>query len=157
MNFEEIIGKVGIYLASFLVSMAGGFIPIINVETFLVLVSSTSPKSVVLPVVLLSTSAQMMVKSLMYFAGKGVLNLKFKKGKDKLEKIKKKLEKWKHSTNLFLFISASTGFPTFYVVSILAGSLKIKFRAFFILGFLGIFLKFLVVSLVPQFVKHFMN
>jgi len=157
MGFEELVTSLGLYLATFLFCMVGGFIPIFNSEAFLLTISAISPLSVIIPVILLASAGQIVAKAVMFFAGRGVINLSVEKYKAKLEKVKQKFEKWQKTTNLFIFISASTGVPAFYLVSLLAGSLKLEFWKFCVIGFLGILVRFLVIFLFPQFIKGFMG
>jgi membrane protein YqaA with SNARE-associated domain len=130
-----------------------GFVPVVNAEIYLVTVSALSSKSAVIYLVFISSSGQMVAKSIMYLTGRGSLKLPFKMRNGKLEEVQKKFSKWENKTYLFIFISASTGFPPFYFVSILAGMLKLNFKMFLIFGFIGRALRFSLVILFPQLLK----
>ena len=157
MNFEILIGKFGIYLTSFLVCLVSGFIPLVNTEAYLAVVSAISQKSVMLPVIAISTFTHIITKLLIYLSGRGVLNLPMKRIDNKLVKVKEKFEKWKTTTDLFIFMSASTGIPPFYIVSFLAGNLKFNLKRFCVFGTLGMLLRFSITVLFPQLIKGYIH
>lgn len=153
MDIELLIAKFGLHLATFIVCLISGFVPVVNAEIYLITVSSFSAKTEIFFLIFISTSGQMMAKSIMYLSGRGVLNVSFLKYEKKIEKVKEKFKKWENKSFLFVFLSASSGFPPFYVVSILSGMLKLNFKWFLISGFLGRFVRFSVAVLFPQLIK----
>ncbi|MCH7761105.1 VTT domain-containing protein [candidate division TA06 bacterium] len=157
MNYEDLITKFGVYLSTFLVCLVSGFVPVVNAEVYLVLISAFVPISLVPPLIFLSTLGQMTAKSILFYAGRGVLNLPLRRYEKKIDRVREKFEKWKPRTDLFILLSASTGFPPFYIVSVLAGVMKMSFVRFFIFGFTGRFLRFSVTLLLPQLVKGFIQ
>ena len=117
-----------------------------NAEVWLVgvtlLVDSVAP----LPaVVLLAAAGQMVAKSPLYYTALGALNLPTGRYREKIEKAREKLAKWKQRPNLLLFTSASVGLPPLYVTTLLAGGLGYSFRRFFAIGMLGRTLRFAVI------------
>lgn len=153
MNIEWLISHYGIHLTTFVVCVVSGFVPVVNAEIYLVTVSALSSKSAIIYLIFISGAGQMIAKTIMYLTGKGSLNLPFKRRNGKLEEVQKKFKKWENKTSLFIFLSASTGFPPFYFVSILAGMLKFNFKMFLIFGFIGRALRFSLVILFPQLLK----
>ncbi len=153
MNIEWLISQYGIHLTTFIVCLISGFIPVVNAELYLVAVSALSSKSAAIYLVFISSSSQMIAKAIMYLTGRGSLKLPFKRRNGKLEEVRKKFANWENRTYLFIFISASTGFPPFYFVSILAGMLKLNFKIFLVFGFLGRFVRFSLIVLFPQLLK----
>ena len=156
-EFEEIITKVGLYLATFIICLVSGILPLVQAEAYLISISAISSKSVALPIILISTFAQMLAKTIMYLAGRGFLNLPIGKYEKKIDKVREKFTKWENKTDLFIFISAFTGFPPFFTVSILSGILKLNLKRFFIFGFFGRFVRFSIVVLFPQLIKEFIQ
>jgi membrane protein YqaA with SNARE-associated domain len=154
-NFEELINNLGIYFATFFVCFVSGFFPIVHAETYLIAVSVILKKSDVVPVIIISTFAQMLTFSLLFCAGRGIIKLPIKKYYEKINKIRDKLEKWKSATFVFIFISAFTGFPPFTILSILLGSTKLKFSMFYVFGFLGRIIRFSILILFPQVIKSY--
>ncbi len=155
MNFEELIGQHGIYFATFIASFVSGFLPLVSVEAYLAVVSAISPRSVVLPVIILSTVGQMTAKSIMYLSGLGFLKLPIGRYEKRIEEVREKFEKWAGRSEFLIFVSALTGLPPFYVVTIVAGMLKLNFPRFFIVSFTGRLLRFAVVVYFPQVIKAF--
>ena len=51
-----------------------------------------------------------------------------------------------------LLASALVGVPPFYVVSIIAGTMKIKVWQFFSIGFMGRLIRFSILLFLPQIV-----
>ena len=157
MNFEELINQYGLYLSTFIVCFVSGFIPIVNAEVFLLLVSSISPKSQIISLVFLSTMGQMAAKGLIYLGASGVLKIPFRRYEKKMNMIREKFERWKSKTDLLILFSAAIGFPPFYLVSVMAGALKLNYLRFLFFGFIGRFVRFSVALLLPQFIKGFIQ
>lgn len=139
------------YISTFFFCVASGFIPVMNAEVYLTSISALLLKSNVVFIALISSFAQMLAKSVIYFGARGILILPLKK--NGLDKVKRKFERRKHSTSTFILVSASFGLPPFYIVSILAGIVKINFWLFFLCGFIGRFLRFTVILMFPQLIK----
>jgi len=150
---ESLITKVGLHLATFIICLLSGFIPIVNAEIYLITISSFTTKTDCVFIILISTSAQMIAKSIIYLSGRGVLNVSLHKYENKLGKVKEKFKKWENKSFIFIFLSAFTGFPPFLVVSILSGMLTLNFNRFLISGFLGRLLRFSVAVIFPQLIK----
>jgi len=105
----------------------------------------------VVPVVLGMTIGQMIGKVLIYLAGRGAIRMPLRESyKERLAAARERLERSRLGTVPFLFVSASTGWPPFYVVSILAGVLRLGFWGFFVPGLLGRFVRFAVIAAFPQ-------
>jgi len=153
MNFEELISILGIYITTFIVCLVSIFFHLVSAEAFLLMVSTSSLNFNILLVILISTFAQMISLSVMFLAGRGVLNFSTRKYEKKMNKIKAKWEKWKNASYVFILITAFTGVPPFTIVSIFAGSSSINFRNFFILGFFGRIVRFSIIVFCPQLIK----
>jgi len=155
VNFEELINSQGIYVASFLVGIVSGFVPFINTEVYLVLVSTTATRPALLPVALLSAMGQMVAKSIIFYAGRGVLTVKMGKYESKVAAVQEKFARWENKADLLILLSAAVGFPPFYVVSFVAGALKNHFAKFLIAGLVGRSIRFAAVVYFPQFVMRY--
>ncbi|MDI6808845.1 MAG: VTT domain-containing protein [Candidatus Eisenbacteria bacterium] len=150
MNLQHLFAEYGLYPSTFLVCFVSGFIPVVNAEVYLAAVSMVAPKFSAFPLAFTAASGQMIAKSIIYLAGRGVLRLPIKRYEKKMDRVAEQIEAWGTKTGLFTFISAFTGFPPFYAVSFLAGVLNVKFQRFFLYGFLGRLLRFFVVVLFPR-------
>ncbi len=154
MNFQETITENGIYLSTLIVCFISGFFPLVNTEVYLTTVSLITSKHEVFYVALISALSQMIAKSMVYFTGSGVLKLPIKRFEKGVERVVQQFKEWKHQTRLLIFVSAFSGLPPFYLVSFVAGILKIKFQEFFIFGLLGRFLRFSVTVFFPELVRE---
>ena len=154
LDFELLISKFGLQTATFIVCLASGFVPFVNAEIYLVTVSALTTKSNAVAIILISTCAQMIAKSVMYLGGRDVFHLRLNKYKKKIEAVREKYKKLENRSFWFIFLSAFTGFPPFYIVSILSGMMKLNFKWFLISGFSGRLLRFAVAVLAPQLFKE---
>jgi membrane protein YqaA with SNARE-associated domain len=155
MNWESLIAQYGVSVATFVVCFVSGVIPIFHVETYLVAVSALSSTQTVLPLVGIATVAQMLAKSLIYLAGRGVLKFPLKKYEDKMDDVRNRLERWRASPMLFVFLSAAVGIPPFYLVSLLVGTIRYHYPYFVLCGFLGLAMRNAAVIFLPQLIVRF--
>ncbi len=155
MNFEELIGKVGIYAASFVVGFVSGLVPFINSEVYLVAVSTMVGRQALLPVALLSAAGQMVAKTIIFYAGRGVFKINMGKLEKKIEAVQKKFQDWEKKADVLMLISASVGMPPFYVVSFVAGGLKLHYIRFLIAGITGRSIRFAAIVYFPQLVLKY--
>jgi membrane protein YqaA with SNARE-associated domain len=155
MDFEALAAKVGIYLASFLIGFVSGLVPFVNSEIYLVAVSPMVARPALLPIALLSASGQMLAKTILYYAGRGVFHINMGRYKSKVEAVQAKFERWQNKSDLMIFVSATAGLPPFYVVSFVAGALKLNFPKFFIAGLLGRSIRFAAIIYFPQLILKY--
>ena len=151
---HSIISNYGLYSGTYFICVISGFVPIVNVEIFLIFVSTFFSKSLFLPVLLLATIGQMTAKAVLFFSGMGFVKLSLKRYENKIDDAMVKMQKWKSKTDLFIFLSALTGVPPFYIITIAAGIIRLNFFRFFICGFMGRLIRFGVLMLFPQFFKQ---
>jgi membrane protein YqaA with SNARE-associated domain len=150
---EPLVGEIWLVLGTFFYCIGSGFIPVMNAEVYLLAVSAASAPATVGPLILASGLGQMVAKSAMYLAGRGVLSIPMGKHQKRLDAASQKLQKSKIGPGGFIFVSASTGWPPFYAVSILAGTLRIPFFVFFLPGTVGRLIRFGLMVLGPQLAK----
>ena len=142
----------GIFVATFLYSLAGGIIPFLNVEAYLLAVSALSPRATLVPVTIAATAGQMAAKSLLYLAGRGLLRVPIRKSQELIERTSARLANYRYGANALVALSAFTGLPPFYAVSVAAGALRLSFVAFFVIGTVGRLVRFAVVFWIPRMV-----
>jgi membrane protein YqaA with SNARE-associated domain len=66
-----------------------------------------------------------------------------------IERARARIATWRRRPYVVFAISSTVGLPPFYLVSIVAGSMKIGFRAFCAIGLVGRTLRFAVVVAIP--------
>jgi membrane protein YqaA with SNARE-associated domain len=150
---EEILSQLWLVVGTFFYCIGSGFIPVMNAEVYLLAVSAASSPALAFPLVLAAGLGQMVAKSTMYLAGRGVLSLPMGKHQERLDAAGRKLQGSRAGPGGFVFLSASTGFPPFYIVSIVAGTLKVPFLVFLLPGTVGRLVRFGLMVLFPQLVK----
>ena len=149
--FHSLAGTIGIYGATLVVAALSGFIPVINAEVYLVAVT-LSQRSVPLAIVLglIVAIGQMTAKVGIYKASSGAANKA--KGSEKiqakLDKAQALMSRWKDKPFLLVFVSAVFGIPPFFIVSVLAGMLKLSFKKFLVLGTIGRTMRFVGIALI---------
>jgi len=147
---DSIVAALGIYAGTLVVGVLSGLVPIINGEIFLVGVVLLSGKLwPAIALALLVAIGQMIAKIILYKAAHSATGL----GKDsrlgrKIEAARAKLDKWREKPLAITFISAVTGLPPFYLITLLAGALGVRFRTFFILGIIGRVIRFVALALI---------
>jgi membrane protein YqaA with SNARE-associated domain len=150
----QLLTNIGLYGGTYLVCLISGFIPVVNAELFLIWISLTLSKVEYVPILLLATSGQMTAKVLMFLSGKGVIHISKKRYEKKIAEIEAKMKKWENKIDIFIFLSAFTGFPPFYVVAVLSGMTRVNLLRFCIAGFLGRALRFGLVMYFPHLFKN---
>jgi membrane protein YqaA with SNARE-associated domain len=153
MNFENMLTHYGLYLSTYIIAVISGFVPFVNIEVYLVWVAALTPRAQGLPITILATLGQMTAKTLMYLGGAGIIKTTLRKPEEKMAAVRKKFERWKNQTSLFIFLSAFLGVPPFYIVSVVSGALKIKLPRFLITGLVGRFLRFALFVFFPHLIK----
>lgn len=152
--FQEFISSYGIYLSTLLISIASGFVPFINSELFLIVVTLSAGRMDILPVAAVAALGQMIAKVIMYLSGRGIFKVTFKKYEEKVDAMMKKLHQWENKLDLILFLSAFVGFPPFYVLTVALGAARHHFIRFIVVGFAGRLLRFVLIMLFPQYFKQ---
>lgn len=153
MNFEEILGRYGLYLTTYVVGVASGLLPFVNLEVYLVWVAAATPRRLGVPVAALATLGQMTAKSVLYLAGAGIPKIAVRKPGAKLNAVRMRLANSRHGVGVFVFLSGFLGVPPFYLVSLASGGLGVPFPVFFFCGIAGRFLRFGTVVFFPHLIK----
>jgi membrane protein YqaA with SNARE-associated domain len=146
-------GDVLVVLGTFVYCIGSGVIPVMHAEAYLVSASLLAPPQLAWPLVLAATAGQMVAKTAMYGAGRGALLLPYPWLQRRLAAAKTKMEGRRDVGNALIFVSASTGFPPFYVVSVAAGMLNAPLAGFVLFGAMGRFLRFTVAVFLPHLLK----
>lgn len=153
-SFQDLISQFGVLTGTLMVCFVSGFVPVVNAELYLLLVATMIPTSMFVPVLLLATVGQMTAKSLIYLTGKGVIRLPIKKLEHGVARMEERMENWEAGIGTFMFISAFSGFPPFYISTFAAGAMRLRFNYFLITGFSGRLLRFGVIMFFPQLFKE---
>lgn len=143
MDWRE---SLGIYAATYVVCVVGGFVPVVNAEVYFASIGAMSDRAVIVPIVVIGTLGQMTAKTAIFFAGRGILRLPVTRDSERMRVVLAKARAWRGPIELFVFVSAVFGIPPFYIVSLLGGTLDISVARFIILGFTGRLIRFLAIA-----------
>ena len=152
----EIVSLAGIYAGTFLFCAISALVPLLNAELFILYLGSTASPSQFPALILLAALGQMSSKIVLYHAGRGVLKLPLGRGQAKIDALRARLSKKGGATGGVAFLSALTGFPSFYAMSVMAGVLGWPLYRYLALGVVGRSLRFAVLLFLPGVVKGFL-
>ena len=147
---DSIEASVGIYLATLIVSVLSGLVPVVNGELYLIaaIVVAGDP-TIALVLAVIVAIGQMIAKIGLYFAARGATELgRSTRLGAKLERAQLLVERWRNKPLTLLSISAVTGLPPFYLVSLVAGVVRIRFGVFLVLGLAGRVIRFVALALI---------
>lgn len=132
------------------VSFVSAFVPVVNLEAYLVGQAALAPGGVVASA-LVAALGQMIGKAIWYEMGANIGRIPWlaskvnsPKWQSKHDELEEKLADRPWSTAATLLLSAAVGLPPFAIMSVLAGDLKVPRLLFWATGYLGRFVRFLV-------------
>lgn len=139
------------------VAFVSAFIPVVSIETYVVVMAAAFREHGDLRQLLVlaaaATIGQMAGKYVWYEAGRNSARWPWLQRKLERPKIAAQLEKWttwadhhRKVAGLVLFASACAGLPPFLIMSIVAGRLKFSRVVFIVTGVVGRFLRFLIAA-----------
>jgi membrane protein YqaA with SNARE-associated domain len=148
---DQLLATLGLYGGTAVVCFISGLFPIINSELFLLGLSAWLVDSwAQLPFVALAAAiGQMTANCVIYWLGLGLFELPKGRWKDKIERARVRVERWKRRPYAILAVASSVGLPPLVLVALAGGALKISFRAFAIIGLAGRYVRFLVCVVIP--------
>lgn len=152
MDFNHLVNTFGLYLTSIIVGFSSALIPVINIEAYLLLLGFLLKDSRLYFLLFLLTLAHLSGKVVLYLIGRGSLKLNLFDLENRIERAKAKYKMVRIGSLWTLLVSALVGLPPFYVVTILAGTMKIKLWQFFSIGFAGRLIRFSILLFLPQLV-----
>jgi membrane protein YqaA with SNARE-associated domain len=137
----------------FSAAVVSAFLPAVNAEIILLGASAALAPRYAVFLVLAATMGQMVGKSSMFYGARGVKFFQRGRIKQQIDAIDERMTRRHGTVGWFMFVSATTGLPPFYMVSIASGLTGVSFFRFLIAGFAGRFVRFSVVVMFPQLIK----
>lgn len=140
-------------LVTFLFAVASSAIPVLNMEVYIVAAQTQTDWSP-LQLAALSSLGQNIGKLIWYYAAQGAFESSWMSRRMQQPKRQARVAKWRKQiegrpwfSGLITFISAAVGFPPFFVIAVVAGSLRMNVAVFFVAGLIGRTLFFWVLLL----------
>ncbi|HET7039801.1 MAG TPA: VTT domain-containing protein [Gemmatimonadales bacterium] len=142
-----------VVLGTFAFCVGSAVIPVLHAEAYLVAASLLAPPELRWFLVVAATVGQMIGKVGMYYGGRGMRLIPGERMKRRIEQATLKYRDGGKVGGPLVFVSSSTGFPPFYILSIAAGMLRFPLVPFIAFGTAGRFIRFTVAVFLPQLLK----
>ncbi|MEJ2207035.1 MAG: hypothetical protein P8170_23375 [Gemmatimonadota bacterium] len=123
-----------------------GIVPLVNAELLVVAAAVAAPGLGVPLVVAVSTAGQMSTKTLLYGLARWAPNRLPSRARGALERASGAIADRGGAARSLVFASAALGVPPFYGVSLAAGALGMRLRAFLWSGSVGRLVRFGVIA-----------
>lgn len=143
----------GTWLTTLGVSFVSGLFPLINMETYLVAVAALTPSDA-WPIIIIATFGQFLAKLLLYQAGRHGVRPHAGRFRHHLDRAEHALRNHPAGIDVVVLLSAITGFPPFYGVSVMAGVMKISLVRFLLIATPGRMLRFALAFFAPRLLQH---
>jgi membrane protein YqaA with SNARE-associated domain len=145
------MGLADVWMATLAAAFLSGFLPVVNIEAYLLGAAALLPGAPPLVVVVAAALGQMAAKALLFLGGRGVVGLPLGI-RDRALAASARLGARRPPA--LVFTSALTGLPPFYLVSVAAGLLGFHPGQFLLAGLAGRLLRFGAVFALPGLVAR---
>lgn len=119
-------------------------IPVFNMEIYLAGVYAKFHHDSALLLAIVGSFGQNVGKLVWFYVARGALDIPWLKAKLEDPKRKQTIEKWQSQiggrpmvSGVLTFVSAAVGFPPFFAIAAVAGSLRMNVVVFFVAGLVG--------------------
>jgi membrane protein YqaA with SNARE-associated domain len=137
-----------VWIATLGAAFLSGFVPVVNIEAYLVAAAALAPAVPAPGVVAAAALGQMAAKTLLFLGGRGLVSVP-SRGAERARDLAARLAARGRSAPALVFTSALTGLPPFFVVSVAAGMGGLRAGPFVVAGLAGRFLRFGAVFAAP--------
>lgn len=145
---------------TFAVCIAAASIPVINTEIYLIGVASLVSPVTIVPLAIAAAAGAMVGKLGVYtlgrFGGASAHKRLPERWRDRYASLSDAVSE-RDSVQAVVFVSALVGLPPFYLMSLLAGALRVSLAGFLAVGFVGRALRFGTCLAVPQLVLSWLS
>jgi membrane protein YqaA with SNARE-associated domain len=154
---HSLLATLGPHVATFIVAFLSGLLPFINIEIFLVAAAAiASASSPVWPLGVVAAVGQLAAKTLLYRGAAAGLDSRAGRrvSPERLAALRLRMSEMNPwilgGFNLF---SAFSGVPPFFVVSVLAGAVRMRFWQFLLTGLAGRTARLVLMVEFPHVIK----
>jgi membrane protein YqaA with SNARE-associated domain len=136
-------------LTTVAVAAAGSVLPLSPIEPYLVALPMVAPPRWLVPLAALAAVSHMAGKSVIFFAGGQATRAIPPRHRDYVERTRARLAGARWPRVATVLVSAIVGLPPLYLVTILAGALRVPALEFFLVATLGRAVRFGALVTVP--------
>jgi membrane protein YqaA with SNARE-associated domain len=142
---------LGAYASVFGLAYASALVPLVNAEALVIGYAALAGPGYAQALIVAAVVAagQMLGKCTLYFVGRGAGKIPSQRQQKIIDRWGERFQRSPHAVMLFVFVSAFSGFPPFYAISVLSGAFRVNLVAFFVVGLAGRFLRFGILALFP--------
>jgi membrane protein YqaA with SNARE-associated domain len=119
-------------------------IPVFNMEAYIVLAYAKTDADSALVMAFIGSLGQNVGKLAWFYAARGALNIEWLRRRLQDPKRQRSYERWRGQVEgrpvfsfVLTFLSAMIGFPPFFAMAMIAGSLRMNVVVFFVAGLIG--------------------
>jgi membrane protein YqaA with SNARE-associated domain len=150
MDFSAAHAPLLLCVLVLVVAAVSSLLPVSPVEALLVGIASSLPASLVVPVAIVAAVGHMAAKTLVYVASRGAAAPTVSaRHEAALGRVRALLSRRRSVQLVTVMVSAVTGLPPFYLVTVCCGVLRLSLRDYLIAGAVGRGLRFAVLASVP--------
>ena len=131
-------------LLTFAFGVVSAVIPIFNMEAYISVLYASTDHYPALLLAFVGSLGQNLGKLVWYFVSRGALDLPWLKRQLSSPKRQAQFERWREfvqgrpfMSGVLTFVSAAIGFPPFFAMAMVAGTLRMNVVVFFVAGLLG--------------------
>ncbi len=152
------ISSTGVLVSCFVYSFASAVLPWVNCEILVLSLAAFAHSRLhLVTLVLITTVGQMVGKCLLYWAGCTTIRFRTHRMARALSIWKERLARSPSKPSAVVFVSSALGIPPFYLITVLAGALRVRFAPFLVVGTCGRLLRFGLLAFVPQLAIHLLH
>ncbi len=138
--------EIAVLASAFAVSVASGLVPFVNAEVVVAAAAVAVPASQQWLMVTVCSLGQMIAKAALYALARWLPQRLPARAVRHLDRASEKAARLQRAGWPLILVSAFSGLPPFYVVSLAAGTVRVNFAAFLSIGFVGRWVRFAVLA-----------
>ncbi len=131
-------------LLTFGFGVASAIIPIFNMEAYISVVYASTDQQAALTLAFVGSLGQNIGKLVWFYGSRGALDIPWLKQRMGSPKRQAQYERWSEyvqgrpvMSGALTFVSAAVGFPPFFAMAMVAGTLRMNVVVFFVAGLVG--------------------
>jgi membrane protein YqaA with SNARE-associated domain len=135
---------VRLLLLTFGFGAVSAVLPLFNMEAYISVVYASTERQSALSLAFVGSLGQNIGKLVWYYASRGAIDLPLLRRRMSSPKRQAQFERWRDFvqgrplvSGVLTFVSAAAGFPPFFAMAMVAGSLRMNVVVFFVAGLVG--------------------